>query len=57
MEKKDQPERPTDRGLAAKQERVAQIMIVFDWLRVSYVPDFTLRHSQAGTLLCLDDER
>jgi len=42
---------------AGKQERVAQIMIVFDWLRVTCVPDFTFRHSQAGTLLCLDDER
>jgi hypothetical protein len=34
-----------------------QILIVFDWLRVSCVPDFTFRHSQGGALLYLDRER
>jgi hypothetical protein len=57
MEKKDQPEWMTNGRSAGKQERVVQIMIVFDWLRLSCVPDFTFRRSQTGTgtLLCLND--
>jgi hypothetical protein len=56
-EKKDQLEWTTDGPSVGKQERVAQILIVFDWLGVSCVPDFTFRHSQGGTLLCPDRER
>jgi hypothetical protein len=34
--------------MSRKTGESAQIMIVFDWLRVSCVQDFTFRHSQAA---------
>lgn len=52
IRKKDQPEtESTDGRSAIKQETLAQILIVSDWLRVSCGAHFRFMHSQGGTQL------